>query len=173
MENRFSPDDLNQISRESLTRLNKSDLILLTLRLRDFGIEMFEKLNQDSSNSSRPPSSDDPYKKKDKADSPKESKTEDQDKEGPPKESKTGDQDKDGDKTAVDSKPVEAQCDPTDSENGQKRSAGRQPGSQGFWRSQKPEAKFTKDHHPQQCIICGKKLAPQVSPHTGYYTYEL
>jgi hypothetical protein len=158
-KNRFSPDDLSQISIESLNRLNKSDLISLALGLRDYGIELYEKLNRDSSNSSRPPSSDDPFKKKDKK--------------GSPKEAKTGDQDKDGDKTAVDDKPVEAECDPTDSEDGQKRSAGRQPGSQGFWRSQKPEAKYIENHHPQRCCICRKKLFPQVSPHTGYFTYEL
>jgi len=62
MKKRFSPDDLNQISGESLNKMKKSDLIMLTLRLRDFGNELYESLNQDSSNSSRPPSTDSPYK---------------------------------------------------------------------------------------------------------------
>lgn len=158
-KNRFSPDDLNQISIESLNRLNKSDLVSLTLRLRDFGIELYENLNQDSSNSSRPPSSDDPFKKKDKAD--------------PSKESKTEDQEKDGDNPADDDQPVEDRNAPTASDDSQKRNAGRQPGSQGFWRAQKPKADYIEHHHPQQCIICEKKLALKVSPHTGFYTYEL
>ena len=59
----FAPEDLNQISPESLEKLCKSDVIHLTLRLRDFGIELYERLNLDSSNSSKPPSSDNPYEK--------------------------------------------------------------------------------------------------------------
>ena len=59
----FAPKDLNQITPESLEKLRKSEVIHLALRLRDFGIDLYERLNLDSSNSSKPPSSDNPYQK--------------------------------------------------------------------------------------------------------------
>jgi len=42
--------DLNQITPESLERMPKREVIHLALRLRDFGIDLYEQLNLDSSN---------------------------------------------------------------------------------------------------------------------------
>ena len=42
--------DLNQITPESLERMSKREVIHLALRLRDFGIDLYEHLNLDSSN---------------------------------------------------------------------------------------------------------------------------
>jgi hypothetical protein len=160
MRKRFSPDDLNQISRESLDKLKKSEVIQLALRLRDFGIDLHERLNQDSSNSSRPPSSDSPYKKKDNEDKFE--------------QSNTGEQKQDS-KNSNSDRPAEAedQKDSEKSDAGVSRNAGRQPESQGFGRAGKPKVDYTVDHHPQQCIICSAKLSQQASAHTGYYTYDL
>jgi IS1 family transposase len=166
MKTRFSPDDLNQISVESLSKMKKSDLIVLSLRLRDFCIEQYEYVNQDSSNSSRPPSTDSPYKSRKTSDGPEQSNKEDQKQDG---KSVGSDSDRPTDTT----KSSADQKDPEESDDSVKRNPGRQPGSQGFWRREKPEADHTVDHHPQHCIICSAKLEPQVSPHTGYYTYEL
>lgn len=164
MKNRFTPDDLNQISGESLNKMNKSDLVRLTLRLRDFGIELYERLNQDSSNSSRPPSTDNPYDKKKRSNETEQSNEEEQ---------KQDVEIADKDSTADNDKSTECQKDPGDSDNGAKRKPGRQFGSQGFGRTGRPKVDHTVHHHPQQCVICSAELDPQVTPHTGYYTYEL
>ena len=42
--------DLSQITPESLMRMSKREVIHLVLRLRDFGIDLYESLNLDSSN---------------------------------------------------------------------------------------------------------------------------
>ncbi len=42
--------DLDQITPESLERMPKREVIHLALRLRDFGIDLYERLNLDSSN---------------------------------------------------------------------------------------------------------------------------
>jgi hypothetical protein len=64
MKRPINPIDLAQINRESLEKLTKADIISLALKLRDYGIELYERLNQNSSNSSRPPSSDSPFNNK-------------------------------------------------------------------------------------------------------------
>ncbi len=60
MKRPINPNDLPQINVESLERLTKAEIISLALKLRDYSIELYERLNLDSSNSSRPPSSDSP-----------------------------------------------------------------------------------------------------------------
>ena len=58
---KLKPEDLAQLDRERFEALRKSDLIDLTERLRDLCIDLYERLNRNSSNSSKPPSSDDPF----------------------------------------------------------------------------------------------------------------
>ncbi|BBO88104.1 DUF6444 domain-containing protein [Desulfosarcina ovata] len=164
MGKRFGPEDLNQSNGESLNKLRKSDLIDLTLRLRDFGIDLYERLNQDSSNSSRPPSSDSPYKCKMISDGVEQSNPEGQ---------KREDEDVDSEPLDGEEKNAQEQKDSDNCQDTVKRNAGRQPGSQGFWRKEKPQPDHFVDHHPQQCIICSAKLAKQAAAHTGFYTYEL
>jgi len=156
VERHLTPDDLNQISPESLGRMRKSDLIHLTLRLRNFSIELYERLNQNSRNSSRPPSSDSPYKRNENC------------KHGP---SKTQNQEKEYERE--DGKIPEDQSEKNKTDDNPKPNPGRQPGSKGFWRKQKPKADKTDHHYPQQCIVCLKKLTHPALPYTGLYTYEL
>ena len=83
MKDLFAPEDLNQITPESLEKMRKSEVIHLALRLRNFGINLYERLNLDSSNSSKPPSSDNPYqqisKQSDDGDATEQSSDQDQD----------------------------------------------------------------------------------------------
>ncbi len=170
MKCNFTPEDLNQISPESLERLRKSDLIHLTLRLRNFGIYLYERLNQNSSNSSKPPSSDTPFKKKKKdgCESPDNQTQEQTD------ECENADnpiQEQMDEKYEDDSS--REQTEKAESDNTPKRNPGRQPGSQGFGRKQKPVAEKHKPHYPEQCIICSNKLSQPALPYAGHYTYEL
>jgi IS1 family transposase len=161
MKDQFAPEDLNQITQESLERLRKSDVIQLALRLRDFGIDLYERQNLDSSNSSKPPSSDNPYQKnKTKTD-------------GDDDSEQSSDQAQDHTDELDDGETSEGKIDPADSDDQPKRKPGRQPGSEGFWRKEKPDAKNIEHHYPKKCMICLKSLDEFAQPYMGHYTYEL
>jgi hypothetical protein len=137
MKDQFAPEDLNQITQESLERLRKSDVILLDLRLRDFGIDLYERLNLNSSNSSKPPSSDNPYQKnKTKTDGDDDSEQSSDQAQDHPDELDAGET-------------SEGKIDPADSGDQPKRKPGRQPGAKGFWREDKPDAKNIEHHYPK------------------------
>jgi len=159
--NRFSPEDLNQISQESIERLGKRDVIQLALRLRDYAIELYEKSNLNSNSSSKPPSSDDPFKnKKTKSENKREDESEE------PKE-------KSSDHHELPDGEEPNHKERADSDNQSKRNPGRQPGSTGFGREGKPEIHAVEHHYPKQCVICLKDLHEPVQPYMGHYTYEL
>jgi transposase len=153
-------NDLAQIDRSYLQSLENEVLIDVACRLRDFCAELMERLEQNSSNSSKPPSSDDPYRKGKKG----------------KRDSEDGDagssraEDKEDKTTGKDASSESSKADDC------KRSAGRQPGSQGFWRTETPVPESTVRHYPDHCVICGKELAcvAEVSgPWMGHYVYEL
>src|SRR4030042_2759840 len=156
----LTKDDLSQIDRSYLQSLENEAVIDVACKLRDFCVKLVERLEQNSRNSSKPPSFDDPYGKGNKEDSDS-------------KDDDTGNssaEDKEN-KTAVKDASSESSR-PDDS----KRSAGRQPGSQGFWRSEPPVPESTIPHYPNHCVICGKDLdvAGEVSgPWLGHYVYGL
>jgi transposase len=173
MKRKFTSEDLNQISYKSLEERNKSELIDLTIRLRNFTIDLYERLNQDSTNSSRPPSSDSPFGKnndpKTKDNVTQATDTDDADTD----ENNIDDSEHSGDNTQNTS-----DNDQTDKSEGEqkenKRKPGKQPGSQGFGRCGSPVSYRTEQHYPEQCIICNSQLDNNEAVlHTGFYTYEL
>ncbi|MBD3347556.1 MAG: IS66 family transposase [Chitinivibrionales bacterium] len=151
---KLTPDDLAQISLDSLEKMKKSDLINLTLRLRAQLCEAVERLNQDSKNSSKPPSSDNPYKK--------EAGEDENDAGEIPEDQKESDESE-----------IEDQSKETPEDKSTKRKPGKQPGSEGHWRTEKPVAERIEHHHPQQCVLCNKKLEEKPLLYSGHYTYEL
>jgi transposase len=157
--NKFTSEDLNQISLEYLEKMRKCDLIALPIRLRDLGIDLYERLNLNSSNSSMPPSSDSPFKKN--------TKNEAGDVE--PFDDEVRDESGESNDDVAD----ENQTVKTKSDDEPKRNPGRQPGSQGFWREQKPEPQRKEHHWPEQCIICAEGLDKPAKPYMAHYTYEL
>ena len=118
--------------------------------LRNCAVTLSERLEQNSENSSKPPSSDNPYHK-----NPKKRKA--SDKEG--KNSTSEDTDKPSTLDSV----------------GPKRKPGKQPGAKGFWRSDTPVPEDTIPHHPEKCAACGSELTvPEgIHPYMGYYVFEL
>lgn len=170
MANKFTPEDLNQISEASLEKLGKSEVANLTLRLRDFAIDLYERLNLDSTNSSKPPSSDSPYtrnKPEFEEDCDPEKCADQEDIEHP--ESSEPANESDDEEKASENQPASS----SDSDKNPKRNPGRQPGSTGFGREGKPENYDLEHHHPKQCVICGKALDEAAQPYMGLYTYEL
>jgi len=150
----LTKDDLAQIDRAYLQKLENETVIDMACKLRDLSVELLERLEQNSGNSSKPPSSDNPYDKGNcKDDDAKSSSAED-------KENKTTEEG------------ASAESSQPDDSN---RCAGRQLGSQGFWRSETPVPEATIPHYPDDCVICGKEAyVPEGSrPYMGYYVYEL
>jgi transposase len=155
----LTKNDLAQMDRAYFQNLENEVLIDVACKLRDFSVEVLERLEQNSTNSSKPPSSDNPYKKGKKGGTP----SKDDNAENPKAE-------------VTEERHAESS---EASENFQlgdsKRSPGRQPGSQGFWRSETPVAESTIPHYPDECAVCGKKLEVSESskPYMGYYVFEL
>ena len=169
MKQKFTSGDLNQISYVSLEKRNKSELIDLTIRLRNFTIDLYERLNKDSTNSSKPPSSDSPFENNNKEDI-KDNINQPEDKD----QNNIFDEGADlvdQDQNEPDDESTEIS---SDKQNKKKRKPGRQPGSQGFGRNEKPTPDYIEDHYPKQCIICNHQLDHEnVVLHMGFYSYEL
>ena len=173
MKATFTAEDLRQINHQSLERLRKHELISLTLRLVAYAIDLYEKANLDSTNSSRPPSSDNPFQKgKPAADDANpatdQSKGDSNDCESP------NDQDQGVQKDSQDADgSVGADTQPALPDNADNRKPGRQPGSQGFGRKGKPKVDDIQHHYPEQCVVCGAALDHDLLPYAGFYTFEL
>jgi hypothetical protein len=155
----LTKDDLTQMGRVYFQSLKNEILIDVACRLRNFSVELVERLEQNSSNSSKPPSSDSPYEK------------------GRKENTGSGNSDNKRASEEVTEKesPQSAQSGESTDPDDTKRSPGRQPGSQGFWRSETPTPECTIPHYPEHCIVCGEELhIPESSkPYMGYYVFEL
>ena len=56
-----------------------------------------------------------------------------------------------------------------------KRSAGKQPGAPGTWRSEPLKAEQIVPRYPLHCAVCGAEISisDDSKPHTGHYVLEL
>ncbi len=60
---KLDKDDLRQMSRNYFQSLSKEKLVEVADNLHQLAVEQWEKINSNSSNSSKPPSIDNPFKK--------------------------------------------------------------------------------------------------------------
>ncbi len=143
-----------------MARPDKEALLDLSVRSGDFGIEFYEKPDEDSSNSSKPPSGDGPFRRG------KRPKSE----EAPEENSdESGEEKPEG---------VSAECAAEDGANAdepERRKPGRQIGAEGFGRVEEMPPERTEDHWPETCSPCSRDLAkpPCLSAYAGHNTYEL
>ena len=156
---KLTKDDLTQMDRAYFQSLKNEILIDVACRLRNFSVELVERLEQNSSNSSKPPSSDSPYEKGRKENT----------------DSKDTDNEIASGKGTEKESPQSAQSGESTDPDDTKRSPGRQPGSQGFWRSETPIPEGTIPHYPEHCIVCGEEfnITESSKPYMGYYVFEL
>ncbi|MGK7951602.1 MAG: hypothetical protein AB4368_23145 [Xenococcaceae cyanobacterium] len=63
----LSKDDLAQMNRDYFQSLEKERLVEVADNLHRLAVEQWEKINSNSSNSSQPPSGDNPFQKPDKS----------------------------------------------------------------------------------------------------------
>ena len=152
---KISDHDLRQINAESLHALRQRDVDALedlAVRLANDLKEAKERLNQRPENSSRPPSSREPWSRNK------------QDPAQPP----CGDEPEDDPNSGG----QENKTDKAKSRKGSSgpRSAGKQEGSQGYARVQQLPITATVGHYPTDCFRCGAHLP---SDHAVCYTgYE-
>ncbi|MBD2777605.1 IS66 family transposase [Iningainema tapete] len=161
--NRLSKDDLSQMNRDYFQSLDKEKLVEVAGNLHAFAVEQLERLEQNSSNSSRPPSSNSPFKNE----------TVELEYEKPLK----GNQDKNL-TSAVDletEKVEEKQTQKSKAQGFGKRSPGKQPGARGMWRSTPLVPTITIPHYPEICAACNAQLTvtSDHKPYMGYYVLEL
>jgi transposase len=151
---RLTKDDLAQMDRQYLEALEHGRLVDVACNLRDFAVEQVERLGRNSTNSSKPPSSDSPYQKGAKEAEKQSASADDTDKKDTARVSTPTDE------------PQPRQA---------KRSSGKQPGGQGFWRSEPliPEAWIP--HGPEHCAACGAgvHVPENFAPYMGHHVLEL
>jgi len=157
---RLTKDDLAQMDRPYLEALEHERLVDVACNLREFAVEQVERLEQNSTNSSRPPSSDSPYQKGAKGGSVANEAE---------KQSPSADDTDKKDTAQVSTPTDQSQPEPA------KRSPGKQPGAQGVWRSEPLIPKATIPHYPEQCAACNARVeVPQdCAPYMGHHVLEL
>ena len=148
-------DDLAQMNEDYFKSLNQERLVEVAKNLHQLATELWEKQQQNSENSSKPPSSDNPYSSK---------ATTEKEAQKPESESATGLTEKN-------------QSDETQQKEiwqNSPRKVGKQPGAQGFWREQPLKAEVKVPHYPHQCAACNHSLIKSdCQLYMGHYVLEL
>ena len=163
----LSRHDLNQIDDGYIDSLSEAQMHKLCCRLRDDLIELHDRLNQNPSNSSRPPSSREPWFSYSAADGDEET-----DGEAPLlPQSELDDLTGEGNDDVRNEAPgsVEKSGKP------RKRKAGKQEGTQGYGRTQKLPITETIVHRASECGGCTCKLSEDAEfiARTGHYVIDI
>ena len=130
MKKKLRPGDLRDLNRPRFEKLSSADLVEMCVSLHALAVEQAERLSGNSGNSSKPPSSDDPYRRNQLVDAGK---------------GAAGASTKAGDPPVSDSP---------------RRPAGHQIGAPGKWRSSPLVATDNVDHLPPSCCaVCGQSYS--------------
>ena len=152
---KLDKDDLVQMNEDYFQSLEKERLVEVAKNLHTLATDLWEKQQQSSSNSSQPPSLDNPYSSK--------STTEESEKN---LESETR-----SDKTERE-RIEESSENPV--RNKSLRKPGKQLGAKGFGRKLPLKAEVIIAHYPRVCTACNHDLSGSESVrYMGYYVLEL
>ncbi|AFZ01988.1 IS66 family transposase [Calothrix sp. PCC 6303] len=157
--NRLSKEDLAQMNRDYFQSLDKQKLVEVAGNLHSLAVEQIEKLEQNSSNSSLPPSSD-------QFRSTSSSELEEKQETGSETSVSQSKQEK---------KEVSEESEKPKSKGFGKKLPGKQKGAKGIWRTTPLVASEIVAHHPETCASCNSLLEidSDAKPHMGYYVLEL
>ena len=148
-------DDLAQMNEDYFKSLEKERLVEVAKNLHQLATDLWEKQQQNSENSSQPPSKDNPYGSL----------------------STTEESAHDSEAESVEAKTEQKQIDVSSRKANQKKSnrkPGKQPGGQGFGRKPPLKAEVIIPHYPHQCSACNHDLGESESQrYMGYYVLEL
>ncbi|NOR80555.1 MAG: IS66 family transposase [Methyloprofundus sp.] len=163
--------ELLQIDELFLRRLQEHDsdaLVGLSIKLTSDLKEALERLNQNPSNSSKPSGSLAPWDK---------ATTEEEDDESTIDEKdalRSGiDIDKEEPTTTINNEEEDSSQSTESTKPKESRKPGRQPGSQGFGRTQKIEITHTIHHSCGGCIICNTDLTSVEKAYTGFQSVNI
>jgi transposase len=147
-------DQLSELDRERLRALPREELEELTWQLIEVARSLANRVEQNSTNSSRPPSSDDPYRRRELRQQARSDKTDHAD-------------DADGGAGGPASSGV--------AEQKPAKPAGKRPGMPGFWRRQPMVVSCDVDHDATVCAACGTALgaAQRCRQDSAHYVYDL
>jgi transposase len=148
-------DDLAQMNEDYFKSLKKERLVEVAKNLHQLATDLWEKQQQNSENSSQPPSLDNPYSSK--------TTTEES---NPSSEFETESGQTELEKRAKSSEPEKKQKSA--------RKPGKQPGGKGFGRSQPLKAEIIIPHYPHVCSACNHDLIESnATRYMGHYVLEL
>lgn len=148
------------MDRERLRDLTREELEELTWQLVEVARSLVEKVKQNSTNSSRPPSSDDPYRRRDERQKDRNAKH----------SSKV-----DTDGSANSGSPSSEATNTEATSKTPSRPAGKRPGMPGFWRCQPMVVSCEVDHDAMVCAACDATLgtAQRCRQDSAHYVYDL
>ncbi len=161
--------DLRQIDESYLRALERSELLSLSVKILKDLKESRERLNQNPSNSSQPPSSQPPWVGSD-GDEDDASEKEGRD----TQENDASNPDRSGDQENPD--PEVKEKDKDGSENPSSgRKAGKQEGSPGYGRTQDLPITGEVSHRAEHCAACGRGLREDATfvPRTGFFVLDI
>jgi IS1 family transposase len=141
--------DLTDIKRTDLSAMSRDELEELTWRLHELARSLANRVGEDSATSSRPPSSDDPYRRGAKAG--QDAAAPDRDDDAGGGASPTADADTTGDSKTGKGKTGSKQA---------AKPAGKRPGTKGFWRRLPIVVNAEARHAPHACSACQAAFAP-------------
>lgn len=159
----LSLSDLQQMNAEFIASLPcEQTRELLGKAVADL-IEIHERLNQNSHNSSRPPSSELPWQKFE----------DDEGQEGDDEEFSPDDGDKEPGSAGDESDHNDTESSRNDNEE-RSRKPGRAVGMPGHGRTVDLPISGRENHYPEQCVICGQPLDPEkFVARNGHYVLDL
>jgi transposase len=157
--NRLSKEDLAQMNRDYFQSLDKQKLVEVAGNLHSLAVEQIEKLEQNSSNSSLPPSSDQ-FRST--------SKVQLEEKQEMGSEASET-------QLKQEEKEVSEESNEPKSKGFGKKLPGKQKGAKGIWRTTPLVATQIVAHHPETCASCNSPLEIEsnAKPYMGYYVLEL
>jgi transposase len=152
---RLDKDDLAQMNENYFNSLEKERLVEVAKNLHQLATDLWEKQQQNSENSSQPPSLDNPYISK--------STTKESVQSSESESTETTTEQKQRDESSGKEKKEKS-----------KRKPGKQLGGQGFGRKQPLKAEIIIPHYPVTCTACNQDLTESDSQrYMGYYVLEL
>ena len=153
----LNKDDLSQMNRSYFQSLSQERLVEVADNLHQLATDLWEKQQQNSENSSQPPSLDNPY--------------------SPTKKPKPEPEHPSSESESATVKTEQKQIDQSSGEPKKQKSQrkpGKQPGGKGFGRQQPLKAEVIIPHYPRVCSACNHDLAElDAQRYMGYYVLEL
>jgi transposase len=125
--------DLNDIDRSDLASMSRKELEELAWRWRELARSLANRAGEDSKTSSRPPSSDDPYRR-----------------------------DARGRPTSAGPAAASPESAGKPAEKSAAKPAGKRPGAKGYWRCHPIVASAEVEHQPEACAACQGALGPDL-----------